>query len=43
MVLRRELSGNAVGEKSVAEGIGVGYWEAKKSTLPVRGEAGVGF
>ena len=42
MVLRRELGGNAVGEKSVAEGIGVGYREeprwAKKSTPLVRGE-----
>ena len=36
MVLRRELSGNAVGEKSVVGGTGVGYREnqrwAKKST-----------
>ena len=41
MVLRRELGGNAVDEKSVAVGIGVGYQEdprwAKKSTPPVRG------
>ena len=41
MVLRRELCGNAVDEKSIAVGIGVGYqvdprW-AKKSTPPVRG------
>ena len=27
MVFRRELGGNAVGEKSVAEGTGVGYGE----------------
>ena len=44
VVLRRELGGNAVGGKSVAVGIGVGYQEdprwAKKSTPPVRG---VGF
>ena len=42
MVLRRELGGNAVGKKSVAEGTGVGYREvprwAKKSTPPVRGD-----
>ena len=41
VVLRRELGGNAVDEKSVAVGIGVGYQEdprwAKKSTPPVRG------
>ena len=41
VVLRRELGGNAVGEKSVAVGIGVGYQKdprwAKKSTPPVRG------
>ena len=41
VVLRRELGGNAVEEKSVAVGIGVGYQEdprwAKKSTPPVRG------
>ena len=41
VVLRRELGGNTVEEKSVAEGIGVGYREdprwAKKSTPPVRG------
>ena len=50
MVLRRELSGNAVDEKSVAEGIGVWYQEdprwAKKSIPPVRawgwGEVGRG-
>ena len=40
VVLRRELGGNAVVEKSVAVGIGVGYQEdprwAKKSTPPVR-------
>ena len=39
MVLQRELGGNAVDEKSVAVGIGVGYEEdpgwAKKSTPPV--------
>ena len=44
MVLRRELGGNAVDEKSVAVGIGVGYQEdlrwAKKSTPPVRGRGG---
>ena len=38
MVLRRELGGNAVDEKSVAVGIGVGYQEdprwAKKSNPP---------
>ena len=42
MVLRRELGGNAVDEKSVAVGIGVGYQEdprwAKKSTSPVGGD-----
>ena len=42
MVLRRELGGNAVDEKSVAVGIGVGYQEdprwAKKSTPPVGGD-----
>ena len=42
VVLRRELGGNAVDEKSVAVGIGVGYQEdprwAKKSTPPVRGD-----
>ena len=41
MVLRRELGGNAVDEKSVAVGIGVGYHKdplwAKKSTPPVQG------
>ena len=41
MVLQREFGGNVVGEKSIAEGIGVGYREdprwAKKSTPPVRG------
>ena len=41
MVLRREPGGNAEDEKSVAEGIGVGYRQdprlAKKSTPPVRG------
>ena len=41
MVLRRELGGNAVDEKSVAVGIGEGYQEdlrwAKKSTPLVRG------
>ena len=41
VVLRSELGGNAVDEKSVAVGIGVGYQEdprwAKKSTPPVRG------
>ena len=41
VVLRRELGGNAVDEKSVAVGIGVGHQEdprwAKKSTPPVRG------
>ena len=41
MVLRRELGGNAVDEKSVVVGIAVGYeedpWWAKKSTPPVRG------
>ena len=46
MVLRRELGGNTVDEKSVAEGIGVGYREdprwAKKSTPPVRGGGGGG-
>ena len=46
MVLRRELGGNAVDEKSVAVGIGVGYQEnprwAKKSTPPVRGAGGGG-
>ena len=44
MVLRRELGGNAVDEKSLAVGIGVGYQEdprwAKKSTPPVRGGGG---
>ena len=39
MVLRRELGGNTVEEKSDAEGIGVGYQKdpqwAKKSTPPV--------
>ena len=47
VVLRRELGGNAVDEKSVAVGIGVGYQEdprrAKKSTPPVRGGGGGGF
>ena len=42
MVLRRELSGNSVDEKSVTVGIGVGYQEdppwAKKSTPPVWGD-----
>ena len=41
VVLWRELGRNTVGEKSVVEGIGVGYREdlqwAKKSTPPVRG------
>ena len=41
VVLRRELGGNAVDEKSVAVGIGVGYQKdpqwAQKSTPPVRG------
>ena len=41
VVLRRELGGNAVDEKSVAVGIGVGYQEdprwAKNSSPPVRG------
>ena len=41
VVLRRELGGNAVDEKSVAVGIGVGYQEdprwAKRSTPLVRG------
>ena len=37
VVLRRKLGGNAVDEKSVAVGIGVGYRWAKKSTPPVRG------
>ena len=41
VVLRRDLGGNPVDEKSVAVGIGVGYqedpWWAKKSTSPVRG------
>ena len=41
VVLRRELGGKAVDEKSVTVGVGVGYQEdprwAKKSTLPVRG------
>ena len=40
VVLRRELGGNAVDEKSVAVRIGVGYQEdprwAKKLTPPVR-------
>ena len=40
-VLRRELGGKVVDEKSVAVGIGVGYQEdprwAKKSTPPVGG------
>ena len=40
MVLQRELGGNAVDEKSVAVGIGVGYDEdprwAKKSIPPVQ-------
>ena len=43
VVLRRELGGKAVDEKSVTVGIGMGYqedpWWAKKSTPPVR----VGF
>ena len=47
MVLQRELCGNAVDEKSVEVGIGVGYQEdpqwAKKSTPPVRGEGGGRF
>ena len=46
VVLQRELGGNAVGEKFVMEGIGVGYWGdpqwAKKSTPPVRGGEGRG-
>ena len=41
VALRRELGGNAVDEKSVAVGIGVGYQEdprwAKKLTPPLRG------
>ena len=41
MVLRRELGGNTVDEKSVAVGIGVGYEEdprwAKISNRPVWG------
>ena len=45
MVLRRELGGNAVDEKSLAVGIGVGYQEdtrwAKKSTPLVRGGGGI--
>ena len=44
MVLRKELGGNAVDEKSVAVGIEVGYQEdprwAKKSTPPVGGGGG---
>ena len=44
VVLRRELGGNAVDEKSVALGIGVGYQEdprwAKNSTPSVRGGGG---
>ena len=47
MVLRRELGGNAVDEKSVAEGIGVGYQEdprwAKKINPTGSGEGGGGF
>ena len=47
MVLQRELSGNVAGEKSVMEGIGVGYhedpWWVKKSTPPVQGVGGCGF
>ena len=46
VVLWRELGGNAVDEKSVAVGIGVGDQEdlgwAKKSTPPVRGGGGGG-
>ena len=46
MVLRRELGGDAVDEKSVAVGIGVGYQEdprwAKKSTPLGRGGGGGG-
>ena len=46
MVLRRELSGNAVDEKSVAFGIGVGYQEdprwAKNSTPQGVGVGGGG-
>ena len=46
VVLRRELGGNAVDEKSVTVGIGVGYQEdprwAKNSTPPVRGGGGGG-
>ena len=47
VVLRRELGGNAVDEKSIAVGIGVGYqedprWAKKKSTPPVRGGGGGG-
>ena len=45
VVLRREHGENAVDEKSVAVGIGLGYHEdlrlAKKLTPPVRGEGGV--
>ena len=44
VVLRRELGGNAVDEKSVVVGIGVGYQEdprwAKRSTPPVWGGGG---
>ena len=47
VVLRRELGGNAVDEKSVTVGIGVGYREhtrwAKKSTPPVWGGRGGGL
>ena len=45
MVLRRELSGKAADEKSVAVGIGVGYQEDPrwaKSTPSVRGWGGGG-
>ena len=42
VVLQRELGGNAVDEKSVAVGTGVGYqedpWWAKKSTPLIRGD-----
>ena len=45
LVLRREIDGNVVDEKSVAVGIGVGYqedpWWAKKSTTPVGGGGGL--
>ena len=41
MVLQRELGGNAEGEKSIAGGIEMGYWEdprwTKKSNPPAWG------